>query len=1270
VKRRGTSVLLLPLLAAMALFYPAATRRGSFGSAQTLGSQAKENARNKTEGVTEEWHGGRAAVQRFFGLPDDKHGRSAWQNDPRKNATLNFLIVTVPDPVDSGLPHVYDRYMAAVQAAVQTQSYFLYKFDLPWEDCHLRGKDKDSKENKDSENHANNAPLDDSEQPEKPCKERRFAKEPGFLLLSNPTKKNQIDLLLIYLVGETPTSGIHKRVLSVALNEIGRYCGWRKDGRDPVPAAEWPHSPTCEGKGEVRILGPSFSGSAQSLDLALSGWLDSIRRVNPTPPVRLVSGSATAIQNDELQESDFYNTRTRLGSQFSFQSMENPDIVSEPRFWDYLKAAQPCGSLVKVAILSESGTVYGQEQNKKPKMMSEEGNQSNFKSSDPGNQRPDARERCKVEIEKTTIPFPLHISQLRAVSEKLRQLQQEATPQPQISNKALPLAESLEDAGSRRDIQTFSPANAVTAEQVIANLLSTISRERYQYVGFTATDTRDIMFLAQEVREHSPATVLFTFGPDLLFLHPEINQTLRGMLIVTSYPLSNSNQLWSVPTHPETRLQFPDDSTEGVYNATLALLGDDKDMAEFSPPFIDMHNVSEAVGPPVWITVVGRDRLWPVTAYDVTSVPDVKKYTYRLSCERAGAIDKKYLWSGLYSEATLIFVTVFAVHCIVFSLPLLKRYQRTDSPRVVRMTRKSKEPATGWLGTWFDKVFGAAVFERHRRAGELCLLAGCGSLGTFLVVLITALFIPAGTMRRLGAWGGLSWAPIAAIATCCAAAILLVFGSVALLIAILRPAGDRGRLTATAWGPIAAGSSAAVGLALLLSWTWISPLWGGDYLAALFTSMRSLDLLSGVSALTPLFLISIAGFVWAVGSFQRIRQLDVLDGNAESSAFGRLDLGEIHHPPDQPSNYLTCPSLRLPASILVLSFAVIAGAYLGLHLVRSLEYGFFYGLLVVSFFFVSLALWHGVLRFCWVWEQTHNLLKHFSLTPLRVACKRFRDCYPALPKIDLASPTAGLAHLECSVEQARILWVWANRLVKAGKVQSKVVGGTALPMANRNAALERLGAYEVERLVQEASDYLILARKADSDKRWREVMSCQYASREALSNVAAEVADVLQNSWAEMREASNETTESSTATPEKVVRLAEEFLAGRLAHFLACVFPYLQNLIFTSVAGLLLLLFAVGSYPFQPHNLLLLFNWVIILSVVGIALWDFAQMDRDPMLSYLNGTKPGHINWDGEFIFRVFTYGIIPILALLGAQFPQSVGQILSHLTPGEGMHP
>ena len=135
-------------------------------------------------------------------------------------------------------------------------------------------------------------------------------------------------------------------------------------------------------------------------------------------------------------------------------------------------------------------------------------------------------------------------------------------------------------------------------------------------------------------------------------------------------------------------------------------------------------------------------------------------------------------------------------------------------------------------------------------------------------------------------------------------------------------------------------------------------------------------------------------------------------------------------------------------------------------------------------------------------------------------------------------------------------------------------------------------------------------------------------------------------------------------------RIGEQFLAARLSHFLAHVFPQMRNMIFTSVVGILLLLFAMSSYPLQPHNQLLYFSWIVVLSFVGIALGVFVQMNRNPILSMLNGTVPGRITWDREFILHIFFYGVVPILALLGAQFPDTIGQILSRIAPAEGLHP
>jgi hypothetical protein len=217
-----------------------------------------------------------------------------------------------------------------------------------------------------------------------------------------------------------------------------------------------------------------------------------------------------------------------------------------------------------------------------------------------------------------------------------------------------------------------------------------------------------------------------------------------------------------------------------------------------------------------------------------------------------------------------------------------------------------------------------------------------------------------------------------------------------------------------------------------------------------------------------------------VSSFHRVRQLEVFETQTGFLSFGGLQLRENRQPGDgavQPPKARVSPPTGLGRG----SFPDSVFWHTFLSQVRALESMPVYLLLGTSFMLVNMALWLGVLRFCCLWQQMHPLLRHLQLLPLRAACKRFRSHFPALPKLDLASPAPTLVPLICSVNRARFAWLRARQLLEA--------------------------------------------------------------QQRAL--------------------------------------------------------PQMQNLIVTSVAGLLLMLLAVSSYPFQPHDLLLLFNWAAILSFVG-----------------------------------------------------------------------
>jgi hypothetical protein len=195
--------------------------------------------------------------------------------------------------------------------------------------------------------------------------------------------------------------------------------------------------------------------------------------------------------------------------------------------------------------------------------------------------------------------------------------------------------------------------------------------------------------------------------------------------------------------------------------------------------------------------------------------------------------------------------------------------------------------------------------------------------------------------------------------------------------------------------------------------------------------------------------------------------------------------------------------------------------------------------------------------------------------------------------------------------------------------------------------------------VRDAEKHFAEALAFDDVKMRKESLDSRGATQCALSAVAAELDDVMERHWRCMHE--------PTGHPPKEIRslyrfydLAEEFLAGRSVHFICYVLPALRNLSAFVLSGLLLMLFAVVFYPFQPQNDFLLFNWIVILAFIGTALTIMVQMERDFVMSSLNNTDPGKVNFSLDLVFRFVTYGMVPLTVLLGAQFPDILRKIFS----------
>src|ERR1700761_6940067 len=180
--------------------------------------------------------------QSCFGDEDEDDARYGEQPvlipGDESTAHLRFVVATLPDPLHTHLALMFDRFAEVIQAAAQDENYDYDESWLPWEETEQK-YDK----------------IDDEDTA---MDRKRYREEqPGMLLFRAPSDlKNDGSLaqfrngLIVFVVGEDPTRGIHSTQFTNALRWIRLLGGF--DSTKP--------------KLSFGILGPTFSGSLPSLE--------------------------------------------------------------------------------------------------------------------------------------------------------------------------------------------------------------------------------------------------------------------------------------------------------------------------------------------------------------------------------------------------------------------------------------------------------------------------------------------------------------------------------------------------------------------------------------------------------------------------------------------------------------------------------------------------------------------------------------------------------------------------------------------------------------------------------------------------------------------------------------------------------------------------------------------------------------------------------------------------------------------------------------------
>jgi len=1145
---------------------------------------------------------------------------------------VQFLVATVPEPRLG-----FDTTVESLTRALEVTGFLLDRYLLPWSVA----TDKRSVDSA--------CPLD----------------QPGIALFQRSVEvgdgRTRRSLLILYLVGESPVAGIYKSAFIRAIDDLQRL-------RAMLPPS------LCDSCGEVRVVGPAFSGAVVSMEQLLAHF--------PALSFRMLSGRATnRTIRDQIQKFD------GGGRRVSYQATVIPDEALQTEFFCFLTETLGADEH-DVALITESSTGYGQA------VIAAQAGQN--QGLPPGHARvfpaPTARKsvHCKQPHRpRLTVPVPLHISRLHHVEQKLvptgPRPESGTLPELLSTPTGRPLPTILDDSPRTDIMPTLSPRTVSSAERALAHILSTIYSEKIRYVGIIATDVQDKLFLARQIRAYSPDVVLFTFESDILFTHPDARPFLKGMLVVSPYPLFTRNQQWSYPFRGlHQRIQFASDADQGVYNATVALLGYPEQLIEYSQaaPGVD----TPLSRPAIWISAVGNDTLFPlafIKDYDAAGYvyenPSIHRaqYEYRYSPYQQGTLTLLmlvlgafglwlvvgYFWHYYHPEPAppLWFspLKIFRRSSIVRSL-LDGEMAERESARQPMFVLCLFVPA--WIAYF---VLTTAHFMQLRD----------GNLDEFLDEKRLSLWIRLWYhSRHIGVYQNLSW-KVLCIALL-GVVVQLLF-TAAVVDAALRYLAPSWRTTAherfaefidsfSQSLRRAALSVVALLVLTLTTFTFFLFVAFVNYLQIDFNHLlflrRSAQPAFGLSPMMPLMLLGCGVQLYGYCELQRIRLLEKL-------ATVYLDLLEeleddrgLRTKILQIASYLASPSLwQMFAGLMLalLQAVTVLSELVSLEIApMHLVFRFLIALQVTMIGFVFY-------RFVRLWSVFRDFLQTLGHHPLAQAMERlphkFIRSLGALFLEDLPE----LTRREAAQEHFRLLINHMNQLDVERDLK---------PLTS-SADLEK-----IESMMQQ-----LRALQPDVEKE-----TASQQTPPSLDVVDAQVVRVsrlltriLKRFWRSrplpggliggkpgegvllVRPGVEQNTAEAVErlVPDSLhlwLRLAEDFLAIQVVSYINRLFPHLRMGLLNVTLGFVLLLLALITYPFQPQRYLVLLSTVLLVVTGPTTMYVLTQMNRDEVLSRIAKSQPGKLTWDRAFISQVVIYGVLPLLSLIATQFPEVRGAAFS----------
>jgi hypothetical protein len=727
---------------------------------------------------------------------------------------------------------------------------------------------------------------------------------PGILLFRSTSDGQP---LVILLVGESPTEGYRTAQLENALSFEKQLTS----ESDPL-----------------LLMGPCFSGTLDMLERAIQTNTALNMR-----DLKVFSGTASTEEAWKSFQSGLKDKVVKLDTASFLGSNE---VVC----WalnDFLSG--DLGFQQAPLSLSEGGTVFG----------------GDFRAADASPKT--HKDDCHKNDGPVGFRFPRGLSHVRQAFQN----------QPASSRKTNPADESLDltgdqdrpslsitgDSSDGRDqIPEFAADTPVSHNAELNAMSDAMQHQQSQYASVVATDTLDLLFVANYLRTSVPDTRLVLMDSDVLETVPSSDGSLQGSLVIGLYPIYAESQRW-IGRQPRV---FSSQFEEGVYGATVALaaLGTNVNLAELRGDVIaakkdDRHRDQSVF----WVSAIGKDALWPIAL--------------RFHADGLLRTGAKVLQEFIPTFAPRYWVTL-TMALLVAIVALFVAF---------RTAQKGEATPHQWCADF------SLHFSRGNLPGRAYYLSGIVLAACSVWLSVTAcqlgFFVDHPTIRSF--WRGVGPAVVALA--------LVVF---ALLL-------SRGALRAF----YASRLRRSIPYVTMFIFPWViflsyaaalaAVLWKRPTEEGFFFSLRALELGSGVCPALPFLFVSLAFVLFSWTQLQRVifaqERYSDPPGLAKDGPIGAIDklVRRLNRT-------LRRPLLEQPRTAVFASMAAFGFTFLfGVRCLRSLEGTAFDGALIVAVASLTFGLVLVVMRFWNSWLGLRALLEQLELHPIREAFSHLpQDC--------------------------------------------------------------------------------------------------------------------------------------------------------------------------------------------------------------------------------------------------------------------------------------